>query len=73
MSMYYTTKEKEESSTSLPDVSIEFLSDPEGEDMPPGFYWSYCFPGCLPESEWNGPFSSEFTAETDMREKQDAE
>jgi hypothetical protein len=36
------------------------------------FYW-YCFPGCLPEGEPSGPFKSEAEALADMRDKADIE
>ncbi len=31
-------------------------------DMPSGWYWWACFPGCLPDSEPNGPFATEAEA-----------
>lgn len=68
MTMYYSTKERENDSGKLPDVSVEFLEGTCG-DKAPGFYWCYCFSGCLPESTWYGPFNSEDLAVTDMREQ----
>lgn len=28
----------------------------------PGWYWHACFPGCLPDSDPNGPFDTEDAA-----------
>lgn len=36
-----------------------------------GYYWWACFPGCLPDSEPNGPFESEEEALNDAREGYD--
>ena len=33
-----------------------------------GFYYWYCFPGCLPDSDAIGPFASEQAALEDARE-----
>lgn len=29
------------------------------DDLPNGFYWHACFPGCMPDGEPNGPFETE--------------
>jgi hypothetical protein len=34
-----------------------------------GFMWCVCFPGCLPDSEWNGPFPTYAEALADAREQ----
>ena len=34
-----------------------------------GWYYWYCFPGCLPDSDAIGPFASEATALKDAREE----
>jgi hypothetical protein len=36
------------------------------------FYW-YCFPGCLPDSEPIGPFDTEADALADARSNSDTE
>ncbi len=33
-----------------------------------GYYWQSCLPGCLPDSEPNGPFSTQEEALADARE-----
>ena len=51
-----------------------FHSDPwvwgvDGEDreMPAGWYWHACFPGCLPDGEPTGPFETEQEAIDDAQ------
>jgi len=49
--------------------------DDDGSDDDPDtsigwFYW-YCFPGCLPDSEPIGPFNSSEAAHADMLEAQE--
>ena len=33
----------------------------------PGWFWQACFPGCLPDSEPNGPFATRAEALADAR------
>ena len=35
----------------------------------PGFYWCVCSPGCIPDSDFYGPFSSESAAEEAANEQ----
>jgi hypothetical protein len=45
---------------------IEYIAaDPY---LDPGFYWQACFPGCLPDSDPVGPFSSYAAALEDARQ-----
>lgn len=39
--------------------------------LEPGFYYWFCFPGCLPESGPHGPFTSEDEARNDIKSNQD--
>ena len=32
-----------------------------------GFMWCVCLPGCLPDSDWSGPFATETDALADAR------
>lgn len=32
-----------------------------------GFMWCYCLPGCMPDSDWFGPFKTYRAAHADMR------
>ena len=34
-----------------------------------GFMWCLCFPGCLPDTEWSGPFPTHAEALADAREQ----
>lgn len=58
----------------LPDVEIfyndgETLVSDENEDpFEIGWYYQYCFPGCLPDSSPFGPFSSSEEALEDLRQ-----
>jgi len=40
----------------LTDISLECPSDDAGECDGTGWYWCYCFPGCIPDSQWFGPY-----------------
>ena len=50
----------------LPDAEVFHSSDypvVAGEEpLEPGWYYWYCFPGCMPDSDPIGPFESEQTA-----------
>ena len=43
----------------------------EDEESPytPGWYWWACFPGCMPDSDPNGPYESEDAAEESAKEE----
>jgi hypothetical protein len=40
-------------------------ADEDGNVMPAGWYWWTCQPGCMPDSDPNGPFDSETAAVDD--------
>ena len=44
-------------------------TDEDGETLPKGYYWCTCLPGCMPDSEPNGPFKTK-TAAVDDAERQ---
>ena len=53
----------------LPDVEVFYQdkASPEWGDLDsyftnPGWYYWYCFPGCMPESDPIGPFDTEAAA-----------
>ena len=47
----------------------EGLSESKGDTIyEPGYYWCVCFPGCLPEGEFSGPYSSIESAESAAEE-----
>ena len=65
----YSDPKRESEPTALPDVEIFYATveenfangnvDDDGEPMPSGWYYWYCFPGCLPDSDAIGPFQTE--------------
>ena len=68
MSQVYSNPSREHETYALPDVEVFWLDvksdtkDAEGASLPSGWYWWYCFPGCLPDGEPNGPFETEEAA-----------
>jgi hypothetical protein len=78
MSQHYSDVERESDTYSLPDVETFYMdgSAPmdgwfSEEGYPVGvkgwFYW-YCLPGCLPDSDPMGPFDTEAEALEDARD-----
>jgi hypothetical protein len=43
----------------------------EEEGITGGWGWYHCLPGCMPDSDWHGPFDSYDDAVTDARENSD--
>ena len=71
MTQYYSDPSREKETYALPDVEVfwaDDLTDEEGEALTEGYYYWYCFPGCLPDSEPMGPYASEEEAVEAMRE-----
>lgn len=78
----YSDPSRESDPHALPDVEVfhvgpggwtadEVRGDYEsasGEELEPGWYYWFCFPGCLPDSEPIGPFETEDEALADARE-----
>lgn len=63
----YTTEERRQSPTLLPDAEVFYVpASPKGE-LEPGWYWQSCYPGCLPDSEPVGPFPTQCAAITDAQ------
>ena len=76
MSQYYSDESREEETYSLPNVEIFYahkgeLETEDGEKLGKGWYFWYCFPGCMPEGDPMGPYATEEEAETAMREEND--
>ena len=78
MSQFYSELERENDTYALPDCQVfyrtrtenkeyEFL-DPDGKTMPNGWYYWYCFPGCMPDSDPWGPYATKEDAIADARE-----
>ena len=83
MSQFYTDPKRESDPYALPDGEVfkvtrkEMRADGKEscwyieEDRrwrEPGWYYWYCLPGCLPDSEPRGPFASEDLAIEDARQ-----
>jgi hypothetical protein len=84
MTQAYSDESRAKDFGSLPDVEVFYMSGKEmrsyGKDsvwynpdnkcyLKPGWYYWFCFPGCMPDSEPNGPFTSERSAIADAQEQ----
>jgi hypothetical protein len=75
VSYHYSNPERENEKFALPDVetfeiaegSTEHLDD-DGEPLSAGWYYWFCFPGCMPDSEPSGPYDTEEAAIAAARE-----
>jgi len=73
--MEYSDPKRETDAYALPDVEVfqipeDYDLEPEdGEPYEPGWYYWYCFPGCLPDSTPCGPFKSYDVALADCQEQ----
>lgn len=75
MTQAYSDPTRADDPHTLPNVEVFYVSkrdiasgnfpltlsddDPEPEDFRAGWYYWFCFPGCLPDSDPVGPFASE--------------
>lgn len=46
----------------------ECVTDDDGDCMGSGWYYWFCFPGCLPDSDPVGPFATQDEALADARD-----
>ncbi len=78
MAQVYSDPTKANNKWSLPDCEVFYstayghdleLNEDGGREFPPGFYYWYCLPGCLPDSEPIGPFTTAEEAIESMREE----
>jgi hypothetical protein len=80
----YSDEEREDDPHSLPDVEIFYMSKKGMEVIGPdsiwydpdeqtyresGWYYWFCFPGCLPDSDAFGPFESAAAAQADAKDQ----
>jgi hypothetical protein len=70
----YSDPSREKDPHALPDLEIFYVAEGEMLDwednlLEPGIYWWVCLPGCLPDSDPNGPFATEDIALTNAREE----
>lgn len=74
--MEYSDPTRSADPYALPDLEIfhcpnDYDLEPQsGEEEPyePGWYYWYCFPGCMPDSDPFGPFDSYNSALADARD-----
>jgi hypothetical protein len=80
MAQAYSNPSRANDTYSLPDVEVFYAAagelwqagdniegwEPE-EDNEPGFYYWFCFPGCMPDSDAHGPFKTEDEAIQDAQ------
>lgn len=70
----YSNPDRESDPYALPDLEIfyaragELEWDDQQEPSEAGWYYCYCFPGCMPDSDPFGPFTSENEALSDARD-----
>lgn len=72
MGHYYLNRKDEKDKYKLPDLEVYRLTDWEQEDdddhLAAGWYYRFCFPGCLPDSDPYGPYDTEQEALVSARE-----
>ncbi len=78
MTQFYSDPTRESDTYALPDCEVFYRTlaentefgtcDGDGEPMPAGYYYWFCFPGCMPEGDPMGPFKSEQAAIDAVRE-----
>jgi len=69
MSQFYSDPSRETDPYALPDVEIFYQVAQDDEDKfdGPGWYFWFCSPGCLPDSDPFGPYESETDAQNAAR------
>jgi hypothetical protein len=75
MKQFYSHAEREQSEHALPDAEVFYVSVKDAFEnasgdgpMEEGWYYWFCFPGCLPDGEPIGPFETEQAAIDDCRD-----
>ena len=66
----YSDPSREKDLHALPDLEVFYIANTEVADhggLEKGWYWWSCFPGCMPDSEANGPFDTAAEALKDAR------
>lgn len=71
MSEHYSDPTRADDPHALPDIEVFYhdSNDPDGvgngcadDTLESGWYYWFCFPGCLPDSDPVGPFETEQAA-----------
>lgn len=76
MTLFYSDPSREDDAYALPDCEVFYIEDGEtyattdsdGEPLASGWYYWFCLPGCMPDSDPIGPFTTEEEAIADARE-----
>lgn len=67
MPQHYTDPKRASDPTALPDLETFYAAQPAHPVAEDGWYYWFCLPGCLPDSEPIGPFATEAEALADAR------
>lgn len=62
MTQHYSDPDRETDPHALPDLEVFYaddLTDAEGEALEAGWFYWFCLPGCLPDSDPCGPYKTE--------------
>lgn len=65
MPFHYSSEERRQSEHVLPDIEVFYheqepdMVDDEGEMLPSGWYYWFCMPGYMPDSDMFGPYETE--------------
>jgi hypothetical protein len=76
MAQFYSDPERENDAWALPDVEVFYAWEGEleweGQEEPSeeGWYYWFCLPGCMPDSDPIGPFETEAEAINDAKESE---
>jgi hypothetical protein len=66
---HYTDAARESAPYSLPNIEVFWADDFElSETNESGWYYWFCLPGCMPDSEATGPFATVADALENARE-----
>ena len=69
MTQFYSDPEREDDPHALPDCEVFYAElGVNDEYNAPGWYYWFCFPGCLPDSDPFGPFETEADAIAQARD-----
>jgi len=77
VTQFYSDPEREDDDYALPNCEVFYIDEREREihrrcdndPGEPGWYYWFCFPGCLPDSDPIGPFATEQAAVAAAREE----
>ena len=83
MAQHYSDERRATDPYALPDLEVFFRTatalaaddwrDADGDLLGEGWYYWFCFPGCMPDSEPCGPFATEAEALAEARAYMDYE